>query len=471
MDSRTRHATASRTLAVITPMEHQLACARHWVQCRRGFNNGDPGTGKTISSLMGYRDSMKGRMLVVAPLSILRPAWGADIDKALEGFSWAVATQPAANRIKAFESGADIVLINHDGVKWLADNLHYLDSFSHGTVDEYTAFKNRTTHRSKAMAKIAGKLEYILLLSGTPNSNKITDLWFPASLVDGGARLGRQFHKFQRETCEARPVPGVSDPRAVEWVEKPGARDAVAILLNDITIRHTLEDCVDIPENTVHMMHVDMPASIMRQYKILEKEAVLALEEGTITAIHAGSKTKKILQLLTGAVYDAEGKIVKVHNERYKLVIDLLLQREHSIVAFNFRHEREELCKLAESAGLTYAVIDGSVTPAQRLEAVDAFQRGDLNVIFAHPQSAGHGLTLTRGTTTIWASPTYNAEHFQQFNARIYRKGQTQKTETICICANNTKEEDVYDKLNGKLERMQDLLAIFASQTRMETAA
>ena len=91
---------------------------------------------------------------------------------------------------------------------------------------------------------------------------------------------------------------------------------------------------------------------------------------------------------------------------------------------------------------------------------VERFQAGQLKVLFAHPQSAGHGLTLTRATTAIWCSPTYNAEHFQQFNRRIHRSGQTQKTETILIAARNTWEEQVYAKLNGKLNRMESLLTI-----------
>jgi SNF2 family DNA or RNA helicase len=92
-------------------------------------------------------------------------------------------------------------------------------------------------------------------------------------------------------------------------------------------------------------------------------------------------------------------------------------------------------------------------------------QAGQLKVVFAHPQSAGHGLTLTTATTVIWASPTYNAEHYQQFNRRIYRAGQTQKTEIIHIAADNTWEPDVYTKLQTKLERMDDLLQILNQLT------
>lgn len=456
---------------MIELMEHQRECADFWLKTPRMFNHGDTGTGKTISSLYGYKSGMQGRLLVIAPLSILAPAWGADIDKAMPGFTWAIAAAPATKRLKAFNSGADIVMINHDGVKWLEENLHLLADFSHCVVDEYTAFKNRSTARSKAMLKIARMIPNLNLLSGTPNSNKITDLWFPSFLLDEGQRLGNNFYKFQQETCEGTPVHGAKSPNAMEWTEKPGARDAVAVLLGDCTIRHALQDCVDIPDNTRHMMYVDMPKSVMTAYKQLERDAIVTLEQGTINAVHAGSKTKKILQLLSGAVYDGEGNVVKVHPHRYQLVIDLVLAREQCVVAFNFRHEREQLVEMAEKAGLTWGVIDGSVTPRQRHELVDAFQRGEVRVIFAHPQSAGHGLTLTRGTSTIWASPTYNAEHYQQLNARIYRKGQTRKTETICICANETKEAEVYAKLDGKLDRMQDLLAIFATQTTEQRKA
>jgi SNF2 family DNA or RNA helicase len=98
-------------------------------------------------------------------------------------------------------------------------------------------------------------------------------------------------------------------------------------------------------------------------------------------------------------------------------------------------------------------------------------QTGQLQVVFCHPQSAGHGLTLTTATSVIWASPTYNAEHYQQFNRRIYRAGQTKKTEVIHIAASNTWEPEVYTKLEGKLERMDELLSILNKLTPMRKAS
>jgi hypothetical protein len=171
-------------------------------------------------------------------------------------------------------------------------------------------------------------------------------------------------------------------------------------------------------------MCVQLTPDIMKQYELLAADSVLYTGKETINAINAGARVKKLLQLCTGSVYTEDGKSLGVHNERYELVMQLVSERKHSLVAFNWRHEREHMVKLAEEMGIEYDVIDGE-------------------------------------------TPTYNAEHYQQFNRRIYRAGQTQKTEIIHIAASDTWEPDVYTKLENKLERMEDLLNILNQLTPM----
>lgn len=447
--------------------QHQEEAACFWPAKKRIFNTSDPGTGKTIASLEGYRRSLKGRMLVLAPLSILKPSWGDDISKFLEGFTYAIAHGTPKKRKEAFTGKADIVISNHDAVKWIEKEPKLLEGFTHLCVDEFTVFKARTAQRSKALARIAQQFEYITMLSGTPNSNHITDIWYPALMLDGGERLGKNFFGFRDQVCA--PIQVGPRPEMKEWREKEGCRELVADLLKDITIRHKFEDCLDIPENSVRTMYVDMPKQVMDQYNELKDQSWLEMDSGEISAVHAGSRTKKLLQLLSGAVYDQDGEVVKVHDTRYELVMELAAEREQCVIAFNWRHEREALERWAKKYKFSFGFIDGSVKMNDRTRIVDEFQQGKLKLIFAHPQSAGHGLTLTRGTTTIWCTPTYNAEHYQQFNRRIYRAGQTRKTETLRIAARDTAEEDVYDKLDGKVERMDDLLSLFCNFTKTRT--
>jgi len=247
---------------------------------------------------------------------------------------------------------------------------------------------------------------------------------------------------------------------ANEWVQKDNAEEVVAAALCDINIRYMLEECLDMPPQTVRTMFVQLPKKIMTQYKTLSEDSVLYTGQTTINAIHAGSKVKKLLQLCTGAVYDEHGDTQQIHKERYELVMQLVSQRPQSLVAFNWKHEQRCMVELADKLGIKHATIDGSVAAHKRKEIVDRLQAGQLQVVFCHPQSAGHGLTMTKAKTVIWASPTYNAEHYQQFNRRIYRAGQTEKTEIIQIAARDTWETDVYVKLQGKVERMDELLGI-----------
>ena len=169
----------------------------------------------------------------------------------------------------------------------------------------------------------------------------------------------------------------------------------------------------------------------------------------------------KLLQIASGASYfdGLEGDdYASIDTSRYELVADLVDQRDHSVVFFNWTHQRDELVKEFKKRGITFAVIDGGTSDKARKDAVDMFQAGFYRVLLAHPQSAAHGLTLTKGTATIWASPTYNLEHFLQGNRRIYRAGQTEKTETIVIIAPGTVEDKVFNKLQEKDARQGSML-------------
>lgn len=177
-----------------------------------------------------------------------------------------------------------------------------------------------------------------------------------------------------------------------------------------------------------------------------------------VSAVNAAVVATKLLQIASGAVYDEDGTYHIVDRERYSTVIDIAEQRPHVIVFFLWQHQKAMLIEEAEKRKLSYCVIDGSVADGKRHENVEYFERGMYRICFAHPQSAAHGLTLVKGTATIWASPTYNLEHYQQGFRRIYRAGQTQKTETITLVADGTIETKVWEALANKKVRMDDLL-------------
>ena len=446
--------------------EHQEVTVQFILDRDSVFILNDPGTGKTRTVLEAFlRHKVAhptARLCVIAPLSILEPSWGGDIKKFTPSLTYIAAY--AKNRDTAFASQHDVYVTNHDAVKFLAGK-SYFGADDWLVVDESTAFKNPTAKRSKALYKISTAYGKRILMTGTPVPNTVCDIWHQMLCIDGGERLGQSYWKFRSQACTPTPVPGM--PNVATWEDKHGATDWVMDMIRDVAIRFKAEDCLDLPENSVHTIYTQLPKAIYGKYLQLARESVVQLETGRISAVHAGARVKKLLQLCTGAVYDEFGKVKLAHPDRYVLVTDLVEQRKHPcIVAYNWKHEREQLRELSEKQNISFAFIDGDVPAKHRSAIVDSFQRGEIKLLACHPQAAGHGLTLTAGKTTIWCSPTYNAEHFQQLNRRIHRAGQTEKTETILIAAELTAELQVYEKLQGKIGRMENLLELFEHSTQ-----
>ena len=433
----------------------------------RVLDASDPGTGKTrvqIELFAARRAAGGGAALVVAPKSLLRSAWEDDFKKFASHITVSVAT--AEKREQAFAVPADVYVINTDGVNWLVkQDAKFFKRFDTLIIDELSAFKHHTSGRSKAMNKIKKHFKFRYGLTGTPNSNTITDLWHQMFILDDGQRLGKSFYQFRNSTQTPEQV----GPQAnmLKWADKPGAEIAVGGMIQDMVVRHKFEECIDIPSNHEYSVPYHMPPKQSKLYQQFEKNAVAALSSGkVISALNAAGVMTKLMQIASGASYSEglEGEdYVSIDTARYELVADLAEQRDHSVVFFNWQHQKDHLIAEFKKKGLTYAVIDGSTTDKQRKEAVDLFQQGFYRVLLAHPQSAAHGLTLTKGTATIWASPTYNLEHWLQGNRRIYRAGQTQRTETIVVLAPGTVEDKVFQKLSDKNVRQSNMLSFLQS--------
>jgi SNF2 family DNA or RNA helicase len=440
--------------------DHQVHSVKFMLEHDRVFDTSDPGTGKTrvqIETYVARRKRGGGCALVIAPKSLLQSAWQDDFRKFAPHIVTSVAT--ASTREKAFAMEADVYITNTDATKWLAkQHPSFFAKFDTLIVDEISLFKHRTSQRSKALNKIKKHFDHRYGLTGTPNSNTIADVWHQVFIIDDGQRLGSSFFNFRNAVCSPKQVG--PQPNMVQWVDKEGSELVVANLLTDITVRHKFEECIDIPENFTYVRPYHMSKKQQAAYKDMERAAITLLKNGeVIAAVNAASVVTKLLQIASGASYTGvEGKYALVDDSRYELICDLIEQRDNSVVFFNWQHQRDQLIEHFKSRDITYTVIDGKTSDKARKDAVDHFQSGFYKVLLAHPQSAAHGLTLTRGSATIWASPTYNLEHFTQGNKRIYRAGQTKRTETIVILAKGTIEEDVYNKLLSKDARQASML-------------
>lgn len=450
------------------PMSHQKVTGTFLRKHKIVFDMSDAGTGKTLPEILDMwerRSKKHGKCaLVLASKSLLESAWADDIQKFCPSLTFSVAW--AENRQSAFDADADVYITNHDAAKWLSNQpKKFFEKFDTLIIDESTAYKHHTSQRSKAIGKIAKYFEYRRLMSGTPMTNGVCDIWHQMFILDGGARLGKSFFAFRSAVCTPKQVG--PDANMVKWVDKDNAEAIVSALIKDVVVRHIFEDCVDIPPNHRYSINYHLNKRHMERYKELQDESMLMVKDKTVSAINGAVLYAKLLQVASGAVYgddddSGEGTYTLLDTGRYELVLDLVEERKQSIVFFYWKHQRDELIKQAEKRGLRYAVFDGSVTrKGEREEITRNFQAGFYDVIFAHPKSAAHGLTWTKGTATIFASATPNLEWYLQGLKRIYRIGQKEKSETIMIIAPGTIEEAVYESLTLKDGKQMTLLEYF----------
>ena len=461
-----------------TPFAHQKQTLKLNAKTPIFFDASDAGTGKTATRIWRFAERRKknGKCILVLGLrSTLASVWAADFKKFAPALKTSVAT--AANREAAFAVTADAYITNHDAVKWLAKQPpKFFARFDEVVIDESEFFKHYTSQRSRAMLKIIKHFTYRTCMSATPNDNSIVDIWHQALLLDGGKRLGKLYSQFRQSVCT--PVQEYIDEHgitqrlpAVIWEDKEGAEDAVFGLLSDIVVRHRLDDCADIPENHQYPLTYEMSPAQKKAYMQLEATKIIDLDAlGGITAINAAAVATKLLQVASGAVYSSPEKYHVIDTGRYELVLDLVQQRKHPLVLFLWKHQRDLLVAEATRRGLKFAVFDGETSDADRTRYVQQYQAGLLDLLIAHPRTAGHGLTLTKGTSTIWASPTHIAAQFIQASSRQRRIGQTEKTETIVIVAEGTADEWAYENCMNKTGRMSSLLDLFASLTPKKPA-
>lgn len=443
---------------------HQKQSLKFMQNLPRVFDMSDPGTAKTRVELEDFkRNRARGKaMLVLAPKSILQNAWGNDIEEFVPELRYSIAH--AENRAEAFAEKADIYITNIDAVKWLVKqgDKAFWKRFDRIVIDESTAFKHHTSDRSRALNAIKKHFGIRRAMTGTPNTRSITDVWNQAFFLDDGQRLGKSFYAFRSATCV--PEQRGRGKEMVEWVDKPGAEEAVASMLADITIRHKFEDCIDIPPTFKHVIKFYPSKKQLRAYEEMERDAIALMKKGMVTAVNAASARTKMLQIASGAVYENDHKYHLIDESRYELVLDLVEQARHSIVFYLWKHQRDEIIRMAKARAITHCVFDGEATDKQRAEYSKLFQAGFFQMMLCHPKSAAHGNTWTRATRTIWPSPPDDLEFWVQGNRRHARAGQTQKTEIIAVLAPQTIEMGVYAKLEQKQARMDNLLELMETR-------
>lgn len=117
------------------------------------------------------------------------------------------------------------------------------------------------------------------------------------------------------------------------------------------------------------------------------------------------------------------------------------------LIAYWYRHDLERIKSRF------------SVREIKTSEDISDWNDGKIPVALIHPASAGHGLNLQNGgSTLVWFGLTWSLELYQQTNARLYRQGQKNTVVIQHIITKDTIDEQILKALKKKNKTQSDLI-------------
>lgn len=410
------------------------------------------GLGKTITTLTATEkliNSMEvSKVLVVAPLRVANSVWAQEACKwaHTKGLVVSLCTGSAKARGAALAVDADIYIINRENVVWLVK--HYTKRswpFDCLVIDESSSFKNSSTKRWKALKKVRPYIDRTIELTGTPSPNGLLDLWPQIYLLDYGQRLGKTKTAYLHRFFE-------SDYMGYKWEPKPGADEEIHALIDDLVLSLRTEDYLDMPPKIESVIKVYPDEKALKQYKELETDFMLCLEDEEITAMTAATLAGKLLQFSNGALYGEDGKsFTVVHDLKIEALKDIIEDNagENILVAYNYKSDLARIKKAIPSV----EVMD------KKQSTIDRWNNGEIPALLVHPASCGMGLNLQAGGSIIvWFGLNWSLEYYEQLNGRLYRQGQEKPVRIVHIVADGMLDERVMLAIKNKAKTQNDLL-------------
>lgn len=410
------------------------------------------GLGKSVITLTALFDLILDmflirKVLVIAPLRVARDTWPTEIRKwdHLSGLTFSVAVGNETERKTALMQTADIYIINRENVDWLITKSGIPFDFDMVVIDELSSFKSHQAKRFKSLLKARPKVKRIVGLTGTPSSNGLMDLWAEFRVLDLGERLGRYITHYRNAFF--RP-----DKRNGEVIFSykplPGAEQQIYDRIGDITISMKSCDYLKLPECVINEVPVVMEDKEKAVYDQFREDMVAKIKDTEIDAANAAVLSGKLLQMANGAVYDEEKKSHIIHDRKLDALEDLIegANGKPVLIAYWYQHDADRI-----KARFPVREIKTS-------KDIEDWNAGKISAAIIHPASAGHGLNLqSGGSTLIWFGLTWSLELYQQTNARLHRQGQKDTVVIHHIIAIGTIDEQVMKALRKK-EKTQDAL-------------
>ena len=440
-----------------TPFEAQVETASFLSMYSRAFCLNDMGTGKTNSSLWAFdylrKHKSVHRMLVVCPLSTMERTWADSVFSTFPHLEARVLYGTRDRRRRLLEEEADVYIINIDGVSTIKDMLADRPDIDLIVIDELALARNQSTDRWKTLNLICNKQvpRRVWGMTGSPTPNAPTDAWAQCRLITPDNKtVPMYFGKFRDLVMRQLTQ--------FKWIPRAEANDIIYDMMQP-SIRYSLDDCIDLPEQTFITRTVEMTPEQKKAYKDMLAKLSTEYQGGQILAVNEAVKANKLIQIACGVAYGLNHEEVLIPSKpRIDALEELIDESAGKVIVFvPLTAALESLAVELGKRGYTVEVVNGDTKKSERDRIFSSFQKTEYpRVLVANAATMSHGLTLTAATTIVWYAPVHSNEIYEQACARVRRPGQT-RTTVIAHIAGSEVERKVYQRLETK-QSMQGIL-------------
>lgn len=454
---------------IFTPAEPQLIIRDHLLESRDALLFVGMGIGKSAACLDSlndlFHDGSAYGALVVAPLRVANLTWPMEV-RGWDQFNWMrVANLRTEKGQRDFLNGkAHIYTINYEALGTLVNLIEMRGKrkplpYDVVIFDELTRAKNPGGKRINHYRRNVPRVERQWGLTGTPMPNSWQDLFAQVRLVDGGERFGNNFLDFKRTYFFAPEQNSFADPTHKEpWRPKASTLETLERKIADITVTLKSSDWLNIPDTHYEDVDITFSPELQKRYRTLERELVMQLsKEKVLNVANAAALVTKLLQFTSGHIYDEERGVHHVHHLKFDALKKIAKDESQPLfVASIFKHEQDRIRTLFPQAKF---FADAKNERTQEL-MLNEWNAGKIPMMVGHPASVGHGLNFQHGGSVIvWLTLTYSREYYEQFIARIARRGQKNITKVYRLMVPGTVDDAVAEALANKADNEARLIS------------
>lgn len=399
------------------------------------------GLGKTIIVLTALNALMFekfeiSKVIVFCPIRVAA-VWKKESESwsHLKGLRVSVAIGTAKERTEALKRDADIYILNYENIPWLVEKSGLPFGYDVCVLDEISRMKNWNAKRVRSFMKVRPFLKRVIGLTATPTSNGLMDLFSILRCIDMGERLGRRIGSYRLDFFKPDKMNGAI---VYSYKPLPGAEEEIYRRISDITISMKSTEMLKMPELISTEYKARLSDDERQLYDEMKKNLVLSLSDKEVTSANAAVLVNKLSQISNGAIYSDSGEVIEIHSRKLDALEDIIegMNGQPLLVVYWFKHDYTRIAKRLDELGVAYERLNSD-------ESIERWNRKELAVGLAQPQSVGHGVNLQAGSNSMcWFGLCWSYDLYTQMVDRLFRQGQ----KAGCVIVQHIITEDSIDE-------------------------